>query len=287
MKLKKKGNEKFNTAKKGYHKPEVDEYITKLESERLAVSAEQKERIFELKNQLTQAENKILAFNKMSGRIGEAISDANSNAEQIEKYSMQKLQFEIEQLKAFHERWQEYYARIMQRYPLDDDLAGVKKFNSQMNRILKTPQKNAEEIRAAFDTDYQSETKRINSQKPAPVKKAASTPVSKAKPASPAAAPTKKKAIKSQGRITVKAYEEELSEENIDKLLNTIIAADSIDDETAQAISAAASKFDPLQKIDDYYNAGEHNGSFSLAEALRPKQSLEDILKDLGVDGEE
>jgi len=281
MKLRKKGNEKFNTTKKGYHKTEVEEYIARLESEHLAVTAEQRDRIFELKNQLTQSENKILAFNKMSGRIGEAISDANSNAEQIEKYSMQKLQFEIEQLKAFHERWQEYYARIMQRYPLDDDLASVKKFNSQMTRILKTPQKNAEEIRTAFDVDYQTETKRLKAQKPAPVKKAAANPAPKVKSIDtpPVPASAKKKTLKQQGSITVKAYEEGIFESNTDF---------SADNETAQAINVSVSKFNPLQKIDNYYKASEERaGSFSLAEALRPKQSLEDILKDLGVDGEE
>ncbi|MCL2369932.1 MAG: DivIVA domain-containing protein [Firmicutes bacterium] len=283
--------QKFSIVKKGYSPGEVDEFIARLEDNFEQVLREQKTRIFELKNQLTETENKVASYDKMSGRVGEAIIEAVSKAEQIEKYNMQKLQFEIEQLKAFHARWQEYYLRIMNRYPLDDDLANVKKVNAEMTRILNTPQKSTEEIKAMFDADYQSQTTRLNEQQKAEksVKKVAPSVKSKPAPKPPKAVetppPTQK--TKPQGNITVKAYEEPMSVEKIDQLLSKFFPLDA-GQETPR--SEKGGKFDPMKKIDNHYkaetNKGEETG-FSLQEALRPKQSLEDILKDLGVNGDE
>jgi len=284
---------KFSTAKNGYDKEEVDGYIAKAAAEFEEVSGRQKQRIFELKNHLTACENKLKAFNKMSGRIGEALAEAVSKAEQIEKYSMQKLQFEIEQLKSFHERWQEYYNRIMQRYPLDEDLEGVSRFNANMSRILGGG--GAGDIKDAFDTHHKLETKRIAKKPPQP------------KP--------KKKAV--AGSVTVKTYSEDDDYvQSLDRLLQKVIAVEVVDDETIDEIRTALARFerqipplaegparrkaggkqggpcalqvDPMQKISDYYKAEQAEinpvGTFNIREALNPKQSLEDILKELGVE---
>jgi len=267
--------DKFNIVKNGYDKEEVDGYVAKLSAEFEEVSGRQKERIFELKNQLTAAENKLKAFNQMSGRIGEALSEAVSKAEQIEKYSMQKLQFEIEQLKAFHERWQEYYQRIMQRYPLDEDLEGVGRFNATMTRILSGADVAADEVKAAFDAQHSAEAKRITKGKAVGAKRVLHS---------------KDAGKKKSGSIAVSAYDNDcVFDESIDGLLERIINSDTIDEQTANAIRAAADRFDPIQKIDDYYKAsgGEPSGGFNLKDALNPKQSLEDILRDLGVGEDE
>lgn len=48
---------KFDTEKKGYKKSEVDEYVFALKNEYESKLAEQKNRIFQLKNELTEKEN--------------------------------------------------------------------------------------------------------------------------------------------------------------------------------------------------------------------------------------
>jgi len=262
-----KDKQKFSLAKNGYSKEEVDAFVSTLTEEFEKISGEQKKRIFELKSSLLASENKLKTYSQMSGRISEAISEAVLKAEQIEKYSMQKLHFEIEQLKAFHERWQEYYQRIMHRYPLDEDLEGVSRFNSTMTKILSGDKFHAEEVKAAFESheaikkNHRSETKRLKST---------------ASAQSAGAKPTSKNTAKSLGGE---------KDDRLGELLDRIVNADDIDEDIVSAIDGELGFFDPLSKIQNYYEcSGE---GFSLLEALKPTKDLKDILKDIGVYGDE
>ena len=265
-----KDKQKFSQAKNGYSKEEVDAYIDTLTEEFERISGEQKKRIFELKNSLNISENKLKTYAQMSGRISEAISDAVLKAEQIEKYSMQKLHFEIEQLKAFHERWQEYYHRIMERYPLDEDLVGVGQFNSTMTRILGSDKFRADEVKAAFEShrqvqeNHRKETKRLRT-------KLADTSGGK----------QKSKGTNAAGKKSDNSH----TADRLGQLLDRIIKADSLDEDIVSAIDGELGGFDPLSKINDYYeSSGE---GFTLQEALKPTKDLKDILKELGVYGED
>ena len=53
---------KFDIEKKGYKKSEVDEYVFALKNEYESKLAEQKNRIFQLRNELTEREKQLAAF---------------------------------------------------------------------------------------------------------------------------------------------------------------------------------------------------------------------------------
>ena len=61
---------------------------------------------------------------------------ALAKADEIEKLSAYKYAREMEQLKTFHARWLTYYAKLIKKYPLTEDLEAVKNFNDKVNRIL-------------------------------------------------------------------------------------------------------------------------------------------------------
>lgn len=54
---------KFDTEKKGYKKSEVDEYVFALKNEYESKLADQKNRIFQMKNELIEKENSLRPLN--------------------------------------------------------------------------------------------------------------------------------------------------------------------------------------------------------------------------------
>lgn len=55
---------KFDTEKKGYKKSEVDEYVFALKNEYESKLADQKNRIFQMKNELIEKENSLRPLNQ-------------------------------------------------------------------------------------------------------------------------------------------------------------------------------------------------------------------------------
>ena len=44
-------------------------------------------------------------------------------------------------LKAFHEKWTAYYNKLLAKYPMDDELMAVGKFNREMSETLGAPER--------------------------------------------------------------------------------------------------------------------------------------------------
>ena len=110
----------------------MDAYV-----ESLTYASEQKsERIEELKAQVSKLSAQLDMEKSKRELINKAIYSAVAKAEQIEKLSKRKYDQDMNQLKAFHEEWTSYYNKIMQKYPMDDELMEVVVFNRRMNDLL-------------------------------------------------------------------------------------------------------------------------------------------------------
>ena len=127
---------KFDTEKKGYKKSEVDEYVFALKNEYESKLADQKNRIFQMKNELIEKEKQLAAFKSKTELISTAILNAVAKADEIEKLAASRYREEMTQLKVFHEKWQAHYNRLLDRYPDDEGLRAVEKFNAAMNDIF-------------------------------------------------------------------------------------------------------------------------------------------------------
>lgn len=127
----------FDIKRKGYCKEQVDAYIRGLVS-----SSEQKdERIAELTTQVSALKEELGKLEGKRELIVKAIYSAISKAEQIEQLTKTKYDAEIARLKAFHEKWTAYYDKLLEKYPLDDELIAISKFNKEMTETLGGPQK--------------------------------------------------------------------------------------------------------------------------------------------------
>ena len=254
----------FKSEKKGYSPAQVDAYIKELKNDYEKTIVEQRARIVELKKELDKAEHNIKAYKEKSGLITKAIYNAVAKSEEIERLSQLKYRQEIERLKAFHDKWLSYYNKIIERYPLDEELSAVSRFNSSMRGILTNlDQKSDAQPMDRLEENYERETERLRE--------------------------------KRIGYISVKAKEKEEGDEQI---LREMLPDGDIDS------PILSGNFDPMERINRYFAAdkarkndrpvmeqaaavdeyGDRSESgFSLEEALNPKEDLEQIMKELGL----
>lgn len=269
----------FKIEKKGYDVAQVDAYISSLKSEYENSLARQRERIEELKRALESAENSIKAYKEKSSLVTKAIYNAVAKAEEIERLSQIKYNQEIEQLKAFHDKWISYYNKILERYPLDEELMAASKFNNRMRNILAGGENESENYEKMpvkqLEENYEKETERLQE--------------------------------KRIGYVTVKTKD---AGDGDDKILREMLPDGDMDS------PILSGNFDPIERINRYFSSdrtGKKESSahapktekaeekreisataesdysdrsesgFSFEEALHPKEDLSAIMKELGL----
>ena len=229
---KKAEDSKFRIVRKGYEQREVDAYIAKTERDAAAAVESQKKVIDDLQKTIDEQRSKIDEYEKKSRRVSEAIMSALAKADEIEKLSAYKYAREMEQLKTFHARWLTYYAKLIKKYPLTEDLEAVKNFNDKVNRILGAS--------AAGETGADEGSK----------------------------------------------FREEFS-----RLIRQNGALDNPDEDDIPSFAPATFMKLPEEEKNAYKShsvaaplpAGASESGFSFEEALNPKESLEEIMADLGL----
>ncbi len=125
----------FEIKRKGYNKEQVDAYVKKQDD----AIADKDSRIAELSSEVASLKQELGKLEGKRELIVKAIYSAIAKAEQIEQLSKAKYDAEMARLKAFHEKWTLYYDKLLAKYPLDDEMIGVSKFNAEMTEAL-TPQ---------------------------------------------------------------------------------------------------------------------------------------------------
>lgn len=122
----------FATEKKGYRIEDVDKYVKKTDD----ALKERADRIESLKKELADKEREIAALKSKQGLIAKAVMSAVAKAEQVESLTRKKYARDVAQLKAFHDKWTAYYEKLVKKYPLDEEILSLKKFNDGMLRAL-------------------------------------------------------------------------------------------------------------------------------------------------------
>lgn len=140
--------------KKEYTQTELDEYLRSVKSEYETTLMRQRERIAELKTALAQAEKKIADYASQRELVYKAITEALKKADDIERVSLIRYNQEIAQLKSFHDKWVGYFNKIIEKYPLSDELVAASKVNGRLAEVLgKT---------GDIEEQYESEKERLS-----------------------------------------------------------------------------------------------------------------------------
>lgn len=245
----------FKTEKKGYCKSEVDEYILRLVKNYERTAATQSGMIEELKGKLAESEKKNKAYRDKESLVSKAITSAVAKADEIDRLARLKYTREMQQLKAFHDKWLSYYDKILKKYPLDAELINAGKFNDEMSRILEKARAGSK----AAEAEPQAEEEKDESREHG----------------------------KTRLGYTLIDAEEEGGEDELDGLPSgdfdpvDRIRAFLTKDRPKKAKTEEKEKAAAEATADDY--ADRSPSGFSFEEALNPKEDLADIMRDLGL----
>ena len=122
---------KFKRKFRGYSTTEVDKYVSESEQrlqEVTTASIQKDERIDSLNAEVERLNAELSEQNKKMEMINEALCAAVDRAKQIDEQSEARYRSEMERLKIFHEKWCEHYKKLVEAYPLDDDMIALGKF---------------------------------------------------------------------------------------------------------------------------------------------------------------
>ncbi len=122
--------------KKVYSKAEFNNYAEAVRRECEQTLMRQRERIEELRKSLSAAEKRIAEYESQKEIVYKAITAALKKADDIERVSLIKYNQEIAQLKSFHDKWIGYYNKIIEAYPLDDNLVAASKTSGKIAEVL-------------------------------------------------------------------------------------------------------------------------------------------------------
>lgn len=146
--------------KKAYTKTQFDGIVEAVKREYEDTLLRQRERIDELKASLSAAEKKIADFEGQKDLIYKAITAALKKADDIERVSLLRYNQEIAQLKSFHDKWIGYFNRIVEKYPIDDDLIEAGKVNGKIIDVLKK----TGDIEAQYESERERLVNSVNSE---------------------------------------------------------------------------------------------------------------------------
>ena len=69
--------------------------------------------------------------------VYKAITAALKKADDIERVSLIRYNQEVAQLKSFHNKWMGYYDKIIEAYPLDENLVATSRVNEKIAEVLE------------------------------------------------------------------------------------------------------------------------------------------------------
>lgn len=151
----------FRIVKKGYDTKETKDYILKITKEREEEISKKNAIILNLKDRLSTLSDRVKEMESQKRLISLSLLKAVEKAEEIDAISQQKYSEELASLKSFHLRWTALYNRLIEKYPLDEELKNAKEFTKKINEIFILPNRLDKDAIEQFNR----ETKRQNEEK--------------------------------------------------------------------------------------------------------------------------
>jgi|GEM_PF-2463503 len=311
--------------KKGYKKEEVNSYISELTTSYEQRLAEQLNRIYELRDSNTELSKKLKQYEEKDKTISEALLAAVDKAKEIENLARLKYVKEMERLQVFHEKWVRYFAEIKKRYPLDNMLESADEFLKEIDNIItselthnlarkdKVSAGRASDLGSAIEISVGDKLFKESSDAHLTAQTNPQTnPQSNTQsPQSPISTYKQEQKRLSKGEEILKgALSDAVSPppvQRYEKLLDTYKRAVALNPQDIGRADTEAGAQVGAQ-VGGYSNSvnntsgiggiggasggtksrwGESESGFDIVEALRPTQSLEEIIRDLGLLDEE
>ena len=122
--------------KKKYKRDEVEDIVNNLKIENQSVITSLKQKINELVLENKKLNAEIDDYREKENTISSAIKDAESFSDTLKDNAMSRYLNEIQSLKAFSERWREYFNLLKEKYPLYGKVDQSKKVFDEISTII-------------------------------------------------------------------------------------------------------------------------------------------------------
>lgn len=122
--------------KKTYTGKDVNAFVALIKANYEQTLADQRELILQLKEEVKSKTDELDKLGAQKEIISKAITEAIKKADDLETVARIKYNQELARIKAFHDKWQAYYNRIVEKYPLDDELIQTSRLNDNLGKVL-------------------------------------------------------------------------------------------------------------------------------------------------------
>ncbi len=128
---------RFDINKKGYDTEQVDSFINKLSLKYEERLAEQKDRVFSLKNELAVMEERLNNYRDKDKQVSQALVFAVEKAEQIESNASKLYDLEVKRLRLLYKQWQDIISNIAASAVSKETIKDLQEFTKTINEVLE------------------------------------------------------------------------------------------------------------------------------------------------------
>ncbi len=121
---------------KVFTKEQVVSAMSRIKTENEGAVAAEKDKIFALLEENAELKQQNATLLRRDKLISDALVAAVEKAKEIEDAAKRKCDLEIKRLRLFQAKWQQYFARVMAQYPVDENLLKMQEFTQKVGEIL-------------------------------------------------------------------------------------------------------------------------------------------------------
>jgi len=141
-------------SKNTFTKAEIDKLLFQIKLEYDGRLKEQKNRIFELVNQMQDKNEECEKLKKRDAIISKALLSAVEKVKQVEYSAKKKTENEINRLQLFINKCEKYLSDIKLSYPIDTNIQKFDEFTDKMRGLMP---ETSENVNTAKETNYLKE----------------------------------------------------------------------------------------------------------------------------------
>lgn len=122
--------------KKKYKQKEVVEIISELKIEYESKLAEQRGRVVDLTKENSELKAKLDKLKQKESLIASTLEKAQKTATDIEEKAILKYSVEMERLRNFSQKWEEYFIALKEKYPVYKPVMDAVSVKDRINRLI-------------------------------------------------------------------------------------------------------------------------------------------------------
>lgn len=134
-----------------FTKAQVVSAMSRIKTENEGAVAAEKDRIFALLEENAELKQQNATLLRRDKLISDALVAAVEKAKEIESVAKRKCDLEIKRLRLFQAKWGQYFARVMEKYPVDQNLQKMQEFTRKVDEILGNESDQTDEAAQAQD----------------------------------------------------------------------------------------------------------------------------------------